>query len=227
MIIFGKRVCLYVLEKHFDIICEIYLSKEIDKKLFSKLLKTGKKITRIDNKKAQALSKGGNHQGILLKVKDFRFSSLNEIKDRDFLLVLSAITDSGNIGAIIRSAYALGADGVVITEIKSINAQAIARTSSGALFDMPVVLHQNGAEALNELKQKNFTIYAADIEGEDIEKISLDKKKVLVLGSEGEGITKRMLKRSDKKVTIKLKRDFDSLNVSAAAAILCYRMGNG
>jgi len=227
MIIFGKRVCLYVLQKHCDIISKIYLSKEIDKKLFGKLAKTGKKIVKIDNKKAQALAKGGNHQGIFFEVSDYKLFSLKDLKDANFLLFLSKITDSGNIGAIIRSAYALGVDGIIVSEVNNINLRTVARTSSGALFDMPLVLYPNALEALNELKQKNFTLYAADIEGEDIEKISFAKKKVLILGSEGEGISKRILKMANKRVTIKLKRDFDSLNVSAAAAILCYRMANG
>ncbi len=227
MIIFGKQVCLYVLKRHCDIICEIYLSKEVDRELFQRLVKTGKKIIKIDNKKAQALSRGGNHQGILFRVKEYEFASLKDLKEGKFLLVLYSITDSGNIGAIVRTAYALGVDGIVITGVKSVNLEAIARTSSGALFDMPLSLHKNALEILNELKQKDFTIYAADVDGEDIERVDFSDRKVLILGSEGEGISKKILNIADKVITIKLKREFDSLNVSAAAAILCYRMSNG
>ncbi len=224
MIIYGKRVCLYVLEKHFDIIRKIYLSKEIEKNIFNKLQKLGKKIVRIDNKKAQALAKGGNHQGIFLEVEEFNFTPFKEIKNYDFLLILYKITDSGNIGAIVRTAYALGVDGIVISDIKSVKTETIARTSSGALFDMPISLVPSASEAVNELKQTGSEIYAADLNGEDIETVNFPKKKTLILGSEGEGIPNKLLKKADKVVTVKLKRDFDSLNVSAAAAILCYRM---
>jgi len=224
MIIYGKQVCLYVLEKHFDIIREIYLSKEIDKSIFEKLKKLGKKIVKIDNKKAQALAKGGNHQGFFLEVEEFSFTPFKEIKNYNFLLLLYKITDSGNIGAIIRTAYALGVDGIVICDIKSVKTETIARTSSGALFDMPISLVPNISEVINELKQTGKKIYAANLEGTDIEKIKFTEKKALILGSEGEGIPKKILKKADEAITIKLKKDFDSLNVSAAAAILCYRM---
>ena len=223
MIIYGKQVCLYVLEKHFDIIQNIYLSKEIDKRIFNKMAKTGRKIIRLDNKKAQALARGGNHQGFFLEVEDFRFISLKEMKNYGFLVVLSGITDTGNIGAIIRTAYTMGVDGIVISDLKNIKIEAIARTSSGALFDMPVSLVSNSLDMINELKQNGFTIYAADTKGKDIENIIFDKKRVLILGSEGEGISNKILKKIDETVTIKQKRDFDSLNVASAAAILCYR----
>ncbi len=224
MIIYGKQVCLYVLEKHFDIIRKIYLSKEIDKNIFNKLQKLGKKIVKIDNKKAQALAKGGNHQGFFLEVEEFEFTPFKEIKNYDFLLILYKITDSGNIGAIVRTAYALGVDGIIISDIKSIKTETVARTSSGALFDMPISLIPNALEAVNELKQNGSKIYAANLNGKDIETINFPNKKTLILGSEGEGIANKILKKADEIITIQLKRDFDSLNVSAAAAILCYRM---
>ena len=224
MIIYGKQVCLYVLEKHFDIIQTIYLSKEIDKKIFNKMVKTGRKIIKLDNKKAQSLAHGGNHQGFFLDVKDFRFTPLKDIKEYNFLTVLSGITDTGNIGAIIRTAYAMGVEAIVISDLKNIKVEAIARTSSGALFDMPVSLVPNGLDLVNELKQSGFTLYGADTKGKDIEDITFDKKRVLILGSEGEGISNKILRKIDQIVTIKQKRDFDSLNVSSAAAILFYRM---
>jgi len=100
----------------------------------------------------------------------------------------------------------------------------IARTSSGALFDMPVSLVPNALDMINELKQNGFIIYAADIKGKDIEDIIFDKKRVLILGSEDKGISNKILKKADEIITIKQKRDFNSLNVASAAAILCYRM---
>lgn len=224
MIIYGKQVCLYVLEKHFDIIESVYLSKEIDKKIFNKLVKTGKKIIKLDNKKAQALAKGGNHQGFFLEIKDFIFTPLKEMRDCSFLVVLSDITDTGNIGAIIRTAYVMGVEGIIISGLKSIKTEVIARTSSGALFDMPVSLVPNALDMINELKQNGFIIYAADIKGKDIEDIIFDKKRVLILGSEDKGISNKILKKADEIITIKQKRDFNSLNVASAAAILCYRM---
>ena len=203
---------------------EVYLSKEVDKKLFAKLTKLGKPIIRLDAKKAQAMARGGNHQGMFLKVSDISFTSFGSVKKSDFLLVLQGVTDVGNIGAIIRSAYALGVDAVIITGIKSLPVEALVRTSSGAIFEMPVVLFPETATLVNELKQVGFTIYAATMDGSDVRHIDFAGKKALLMGSEGEGLPAKIINKCDQKIAIKMQRPFDSLNVSVAAAILCDRM---
>jgi len=227
MIVYGKQIFLYLLEKHPDMIEEVYLSKEIDKKLFHKVSALDFEIKRVDKMKAQAMARGGNHQGFLLKVKEYEFASLKDIKKEDFILILWNITDVGNIGAIVRTAYSLGVGGIVISGIGSINLEAVARTSAGALFDMPIVLQKDVLSFLNELKQLGFTTYGADMSGEDIRDIKVSSKKALVLGSEGEGLSSKVLKSCDKKVKIEMQREFDSLNVSVASAILCDRMRDG
>ncbi len=224
MVVYGKQIFLHVLKKHPQLIQKIYLSKEIDKKLFSKVASLNKDIIRLDNKKAQALARGGNHQGYFLEIDDFEYTPLEDMKRSQFLLVLSGVTDVGNIGAMIRTAYALGVDGVILSGIKSINSAAILRTSSGAMLDMPLTLFPDTLTLLNELKQIKFFIYSADMSGDDVREVSFNQKKVLLLGSEGEGLSKKILNKSDKKISIKMARDFDSLNVSVAFAILCDRM---
>jgi len=227
MIVYGKQIFLYLLERHPDLIEEVYLSKEIDKKLFSKVASLKVDIKRVDTKKAQAMSKGGNHQGFLLKVKEYEYTSFSDVKKGDFVLVLAGLTDVGNIGAIIRSAYSLGVSGLVISMINNLNLAAVARTSSGALFDMPVTLVKDIGSVINELKQTSFTVYCADMDGDDVRDVKFSEKKALVLGSEGEGLPNRVLKSCDKKIKIKMQREFDSLNVSVACAILCDRMRDG
>ena len=225
MVIYGKQVFLYTLKRHPSLIEEIYLAKEVDKKLFNDITKLNKKIIRVDAKKAQALARGGNHQGFLLRIKEFDFVPINALKKSDFLLVLVGITDVGNIGAIVRSAYALGVDGIVASGINKINLEAVIRTSSGAALDMPISLYKDTKSLLNELSQVGFKSYVADIRGEDIAKIkAFAPKRVLLLGSEGEGVPKGIINRCDNIVKIPMERDFDSLNVSAAAAIFCDRM---
>ncbi len=224
MVIYGKQIFLHVLKKYPQLIQKIYLSKEIDKKLFSKIASLNKDIIRVDNKKAQALAKGGNHQGYFLEIDDFEYSSFEDMKHGKFLLVLSGVTDVGNIGAMIRTAYVLGVDGVILSGIKRINSAAILRTSSGAMLDMPLAIFPDTLTLINELKQIKFFIYSADMSGDDVREVSFNQKKVLLLGSEGEGLSKKILNKSDKKISIKMARDFDSLNVSVAFAILCDRM---
>ena len=224
MIIYGKQIFLYILDKYPHMVEEIYLSKELEKKLFSKIAKLDKPIIKLDGKKAQALARGGNHQGFLMKIQDFTYTSFSALKKDNFLLVLYGITDVGNIGAIIRSAYALGVDGVIVSGVKSIALEAVVRTSSGAVFDMPIVLFQDTLTLLNELQQAGFVRYAATMDGEDVRDVDFAQKRVLVMGSEGEGLPAKIIKKCDQKVKIKMQREFDSLNVSVATAILCDRM---
>jgi 23S rRNA (guanosine2251-2'-O)-methyltransferase len=224
MILYGKQIFFYVIENHPELIEEVYLAKEVDKKTFSKVAKLNHKIVKLDPKKAQGLARGGNHQGFLIKTRFIEFADVKEMKKDNFLLVLVGLTDVGNIGAIVRSAYALGVDGVVITGVKSINLEGVVRSSSGAVLDMPIALFKDTATLVNELKQIGFKTYAADMSGEDVKESSFGDKKILLLGSEGEGIPNKILKICDKKIKIDMERDFNSLNVSAAAAILCDRM---
>ncbi|RUM63104.1 MAG: 23S rRNA (guanosine(2251)-2'-O)-methyltransferase RlmB [Sulfurospirillum sp.] len=224
MIIYGKQVFLYILEKYPSLVEEVYLAKEVDKKLFSKITGLGKPVVRLDTKKAQAMARGGNHQGMFLKISEIGFASFHDVKKGDFVVVLQGITDVGNIGAIIRSAYALGADAIIVSGVKTVPMEALVRTSSGAIFDMPVVLFHDTATLINELKQAGFTTYAATMDGEDVRNMTFPEKKALVMGSEGEGLPARIVQKCDRKIAIKMEREFDSLNVSVATAILCDRM---
>ncbi len=227
MIIYGKQLFLHLLNKKPQSIEEIYLAKECDKKLFSQMRSLKVDIKKLDFKKAQALAKGGNHQGFFAKIKPLEFVNLYTLKDAKFLLMLYGLSDVGNIGAICRSAYIFGADGLIIAGLKSINLEGILRTSSGAALELPICFCQDGLSAINELKQSNFCIYASDMSGTDIREVDKkEEKKVLIVGSEGFGIPQKALSKCDKKIKINMVRDFNSLNVSAASAILCDRIVN-
>ena len=223
MIIYGKQLFLHILNKRPQILEEIYLSKECDKKLFSKICGTGKKIIRVDNQKAQSLARGGNHQGFLANVSEFEFSDIAELKKLNFIAILYGISDVGNIGAIARSAYALGCEGLVIVA-KSINMQGVLRSSSGAAYEIPIAIFEDGLSLLNELKQFGFKIYATASNGKNAKEMKFAGKRALVMGSEGEGIPQKALAKCDECIGIKLKEGWDSLNVSAAFAIICDRM---
>ena len=223
MIIYGKQLFLHILNKRPQILEEIYLSKECDKKLFSKICGTGKKIIRVDNQKAQSLARGGNHQGFLANVSEFEFSDIAELKKLNFIAILYGISDVGNIGAIARSAYALGCEGLVIVA-KSINMQGVLRSSSGAAYEIPIAIFEDGLSLINELKQFGFKIYATASNGKNVKEMKFAGKRALVMGSEGEGIPQKALAKCDECIGIKLKEGWDSLNVSAAFAIICHRM---
>jgi len=225
MIIYGKQVCLHALQKHESAIKTVYIAKKgiLPQKLFESYKP---RIKFLEEKWAQSMSKGGNHQGILIEMEAFKQTNLTTLKKEHFIVVLDTLTDTGNIGAIVRSAYALGADGVIATGVKTLNFSSIIRTSSGALLEMPFVIIPNILDVFNELKQVDFKVYGAVMHGEKVDACQFSDKKVLVLGSEGQGISKRAISKIDEMISIEMKHEFDSLNVSAAAAILIHRMGN-
>jgi len=224
MIIYGKQVCLYAMEHHPETIQTVYVAKKgiLPQNLFHQF---HDKIKFLEEKWAQSMSKGGNHQGILLEIDEFEQTPLSDMKQNDFLVMLDGLTDVGNIGAIVRSAYALGAEGIIATGVKQLNLSAITRSSSGALLDMPFTIEPNILDTCNELGQVGFQLYGAAMDGAPVQEMTFAPKRVLVMGSEGKGLSKKALGKLDKKVSIEMKHDFDSLNVSAAAAILIHRMG--
>jgi 23S rRNA (guanosine2251-2'-O)-methyltransferase len=228
MIVYGKQISLYIVDNFPEMIKTVYLQKEIDKKLFYRFSNLGKKIVKVDPKKAQAMARGGNHQGFLLEIEDIEFTDFKDIKDQSsFLLVLHNITDIGNIGAIVRSAYAFGVDAIVITAQKNFSLEPVIRSSSGAMLKMPMVLYSSALNLINELKTSGYKTYGAGFGGKDIRSVEFFGKKAVFLGNEGEGIPQKVLSKLDEKITIDMVRDFNSLNVSAAAAIICDRIANG
>ena len=225
MIIFGKRVVLHALAHHNARVETLYVAKELDKKLFAPLARSGKKIERVDAKKAQALAHGGNHQGMLAKIEPIHFADNAQVLDCRFALMTVGVTDAGNLGGIIRTAWALGVEGVVISGVNNLNLEGLIRTSSGAALDMPLFLLPGAPEAIERFKQAGFFTVGATLDGVDRRDFkACPAKRVLVLGAEDAGLPGRIEKKLDAKVTIPMAHGFDSLNVSAAAAILIDRM---
>ncbi len=224
MLIYAKQPIYYLIDNYPNKIKTLYLAKELEKKEYSRLMKMGFEVKRIPNEAAQKMCKNASHQGFLAEVEDYKLQPYDFFFEKKFVLVLSGLTDVGNIGALVRSAYALGVDAIVACGVKQLPMETILRTSTGALYDMPFAIENNVHDVLNDLKMSGFTIYGADMSGMDVRETRIDKKKVLVLGSEGEGLTSRVVSKLDCAVSIKMKHEFDSLNVSVAGAILMDRM---
>lgn len=224
MLIYAKQPINYIINNHPSKIKVLYLAKEIDKKEYSRLMKIGFEIKRIPSDAAGVMCKNAFHQGILAEVDEYRLHDYKAFLNYEFVLVLSGLTDVGNIGAIVRTAYALGVEGVIACGVKSLPLEAIVRTSTGALFDMPFAIETNIHDVMNDLKMSGFCTYGADMGGKDIREVKLKQKRALFLGSEGEGLSARVTSKLDEIVSIKMSHEFDSLNVSAAGAILMDRM---
>ena len=224
MLIYAKQPIYYLIDNYPNKIKTLYLAKELEKKEYSRLMKMGFTIKRIPNEAAQKMCKNASHQGFLAEVEDYKLQPYDFFFEKKFVLVLSGLTDVGNIGALVRSAYALGVDAIIACGVKQLPLETILRTSTGALYDMPFAIENNVHDVLNDLKMSGFTTYGADMSGMDIRETHIEKKKVLVLGSEGEGLTSRLVAKLDCAVSINMKHEFNSLNVSVAGAILMDRM---
>ncbi len=224
MIIYGKQPVYYLIDKHPQNIKTLFVAKDLDKKEYSRLMRMDFELKRIPVNAAQVMCKSGNHQGFLAEVDELVLHDLKDLVKASFVVVLAGITDMGNMGAIIRSAYALGVDAVIISGIKQFSAENVVRSSAGSAYDMPIVHTHNLYDVMNELKLDGFTLYGASMKGEDIRNIRCEGKRALIMGNEAEGIPARAEKKLDVKVSIKMENEFDSLNVSVASAILMDRM---
>ena len=224
MLIYAKQPIYYLLNHHPKRIHTLYLAKEIPNQEYRRLLQSGIKLQRIPAAAAAKMARGASHQGFLAEVEDVALSDYRKLLHLDFIVVLAGVSDVGNIGSLIRSGYALGVDAIVAVGLKNPPLEAIARVSTGALFDMPFGIASNLYELLNDLKTSGFVLYGADAKGEDVRAIKPAKKRALILGSEGSGLPRRAREKLDRIVSIKMRQAFDSLNVAVAGAILIDRM---
>ena len=176
------------------------------------------------NKKA----KFGNHQGIIAMVKDYQYVSLDEIiteankKENPLILILDEIEDPHNFGAILRSADAFSVDGIIIKNRNQVNVNStVAKVSTGAINYVKVAMVSNLVSAINKLKDAGYWVYSSDGSAkDDYSKLDYNRKTVVVMGSEGRGISRLVLDNSDFKIKIPMTGHVNSLNVSVATGII-------
>lgn len=173
-----------------------------------------------------------NHQGLVAFASAYQYSTVEAMleeaaaKNEDpFLILLDGVTDPHNLGAIIRSAECVGAHGVIVPERRSVGlTPAAVKASAGAVEHMKVARVVNLSRTIEELKEKNIWTYALDMDGEDYERVNFKGGVALVVGSEGEGVSRLVVERCDQKVSLPMAGHIDSLNASVAAGIMMYRV---
>ncbi len=185
-------------------------------------------IEYVDGKKLNAITKE-NHQGVIAYVPPYDYKNLDDILesvDNPFIIVCDEITDTHNLGSILRTADAVGVDAVIIPERRSVSLnETVAKTSVGAIEYVPVCREKNIARTIEKLKKHNIWVFGADMAGEKAYyDADLSGSVALVVGSEGKGISRLVKERCDFLVRIPMVGKISSLNASVAASILMYEV---
>lgn len=199
---------------------KIYLSKNVDNEVYT-FVKENKILFEVmDTFKLDKLVKGV-HQGIVMEVNDFEYANLADLINFDKLIILDHLQDPHNFGAIIRTAEALGVKGIIIPKNRSVSInETVMKVSAGALNYVKICMESNLVNVIDKLKSLNYFIYGTDMAGKDYHEVSYANKTVLVIGSEGDGISDLVKKNCDEIVTIPMVGNINSLNASVATAII-------
>ena len=189
-------------------------------------------ISYVSKERLDQLSETHHHQGVIAIAAAYDYASVDDIlaKAREkgeepFIFLLDGIEDPHNLGAIIRTANLAGAHGVIIPKHRAVGRTAtVARTSAGALNFTPVAKVTNLGAAMDELKKEGLWFVCADMKGEVMYRQNLTGPIGLVIGNEGEGVSRLVREKCDFTASIPMKGDIDSLNASVAAGVLAYEI---
>ena len=169
-------------------------------------------------------SKGVPHQGVIAFGAARRHAELNDLEDARLLVILDGVEDPHNLGAIVRTAHAAGANGVVVSERRSAPlTETVDRAAAGALAYLPVARVTNISQALERLKDRGFWIYGLDERGQALySEVDYALPTALVLGGEGKGLHHGVQKHCDLLIRIPMAGEVSSLNVSVAAGVALF-----
>ena len=232
MIVYGRRSVIEALNSDLEIQKAFIKKNAVNmEKIIFELGKKNIPISFVPIEKLKKLT-NNNHQGIICQISKIKTYNLNDLdlflqdKNSSMLAFLDGITDTKNFGSIIRNAECFGIDGIVISKTGSaqINDETI-KTSSGAIFNMPIYKVNHLMDATFLVKEQNFVIMGADEKSKkQLKGLKFNNKTIIILGSEGKGISSPVLKKCDETFKIPLKGNIKSLNVSVAAGIIMYEI---
>ena len=189
-------------------------------------------IHYVTKERLDQISETGKHQGVIAVSAAYAYAEVEDILkaaeekgEPPFIIILDGIEDPHNLGAIIRTAEAAGAHGVIVPKRRSAPLSfAVAKTSAGAVEFMHVARVTNIPQTLEELKERGVWIYCADMDGETFYNANLKGSVALVIGSEGKGVGRLVKEKCDVVLSMPMKGQINSLNASVAAGILMYEI---
>lgn len=189
-------------------------------------------INYVAKERMDQMSTTGKHQGVIAQAAAYEYAELDEIfakaeekGESPFIFILDEIEDPHNLGAIIRTANLAGAHGVIIPKRRAAGLTAtVVKASAGALNYTPVVKVTNIAQTIEDLKKRGLWFACADMNGETMYRLNLTGPIGLVIGNEGEGVSRLVREKCDYIASIPMHGDIDSLNASVAAGVLAYEI---
>ncbi|MDO4490091.1 MAG: 23S rRNA (guanosine(2251)-2'-O)-methyltransferase RlmB [Lachnospiraceae bacterium] len=189
-------------------------------------------IKYMPKERLNQMSDTGNHQGVIADVASFEYSTVEDILEKarekgepPFIILLDGIEDPHNLGAIIRTANLAGAHGVIISKHRAAGlTSTVARTSAGALNYTPVAKVTNMGKTLDDLKKAGLWFVCADMGGTRMYDLDLKGPIGLVIGNEGDGVSRLVREKCDFIASIPMKGDIDSLNASVATGVLAFEI---
>lgn len=189
-------------------------------------------INYVAKERLDQMSETGKHQGVIAMAAAYEYAEVEDILalaaekgEPPFIFLLDNIEDPHNLGAIIRTANLAGAHGVIIPKRRAVGLTAtVARTSAGALNYTPVAKVTNLSKTIEDLKKQGMWFVCADMGGESMYHLNLTGPIGLVIGNEGEGVSRLVKEKCDYVASIPMKGDIDSLNASVAAGVLAYEI---
>lgn len=194
--------------------------------------KTGVLTVFVPKEKLDYMSRTGRHQGVILNLSAISYADVDDILQKaeergepPFIFMLDGIEDPHNLGAIIRTANLAGAHGVIIPRHRSATVNAtVAKASAGAVYHTLVSKVTNLPRTIDRLKEKGVWFVCADMDGDEMYNVDMRGAVCLVVGSEGDGVSRLVKEKCDLTACIPMKGDIDSLNVSVAAGVLAWEI---
>ncbi len=227
MKVFGKNV-FNELKNNTDKIRKVYLSTSFHDEDIIKFIKENKlSYVTVEKKKFDKIV-NGNTQGIILDVEEFTYKDLKEIDTSlKKIVVLDHLEDPHNMGAIIRTCEASGIKAIIIPKDRSVQINAtVVKTSTGALEYVDIYQVANLKSAIEYLKNNGYFVYGAEADGKRYDEIEYSEKIVLVIGSEGNGLSRIVRDACDEIISIPMYGHVNSLNASVSFGVLAYGIKN-
>lgn len=231
----GRNAVLELLKSGKDIDKIIVAKGNVEgtiKRIIGEASKKGIVIQEVARQKLDEMSQTKNHQGVIAFASAHSYATVDDIFENaknkgeaPFIIILDGITDPHNLGAIMRTAECAGAHGIIIPKRRSVGLTAtVGKTSAGAIEYMPVAKVTNIANTIEELKEKGVWVACTDMDGENYFNADLKGPMAVVIGSEGEGVSRLVKEKCDFTVSIPMYGNISSLNASVAAGLIMYEI---